>query len=96
MFATCNEIKRLGKPLQSRFRKLFLPRYTEQQFIDVSIKVLPKIGGNMARYVGFTVFRSGGDIRDVMSVGKLIRKGDGPQQVERMMNEYHDQVWCKI
>jgi Holliday junction DNA helicase RuvB len=26
VFATRNEIKRLGKPLQSRFRKLFLPR----------------------------------------------------------------------
>ena len=25
----------------------------------------------MARYIGFTVFSSGGDIRDVMSVGKL-------------------------
>jgi hypothetical protein len=86
VFATCNEINRLGKPLQSRFRKLFLPRYTEQQFIDVSIKVLPKIGENMARYIGFTVFRSGGDIRDVMSVGKLIRKGDGPQEVEWLIN----------
>jgi MoxR-like ATPase len=36
VFATCNEINRLSKPLQSRFRKLFLPRYTEQQFLDVS------------------------------------------------------------
>jgi replication-associated recombination protein RarA len=86
VFATCNEINRLGKPLQSRFRKLFLSRHTEQQFIDVSIKVLPKVGENMARYIGFTIFRSGGDIRDVISVGKLIRKGDGPQEVERMMN----------
>ena len=86
VFATCNEIKRLGKPLQSRFRKLFLPRFTEQQFIEVSVKVLPKIGENMARYIGFTVFRSGGDIRDVISVGKLIRKGDGPQEVEWMIN----------
>jgi hypothetical protein len=86
VFATANEINRLSKPLQSRFRKLFLPKYTEQQFIDVSIKVLPKIGENMARYIGFTVFRSGGDIRDVMSVGKLVRKGDGPQEAERMMN----------
>ena len=40
----------------------------------------------MARYIGFTVFRSGGDIRDVMSVGKLIRKGDGPQEVEWIIN----------
>jgi hypothetical protein len=86
VFATCNEIKRLGKPLQSRFRKLFLIRYTEQQFIDVSIKVLPKVGANMARYIGFTVFKNGGDISDVMSVGKLIRKGDGPQEVEWMIN----------
>jgi MoxR-like ATPase len=86
VFASANDIKRLGKPLQSRFRKLFLPRYTEQQFIDVSVKVLPKIGENLARYIGFSVFRSGGNIRDVMSVGKLIRKGDGPQEVEWMIN----------
>jgi hypothetical protein len=86
VFATCNEINKLSKPLASRFRKLFLSRYTEQQFIDVSVKVLPKIGENMARYIGFTVFRSGGDIRDVMSVGKLIRKGDGPQEVEWLIN----------
>jgi replication-associated recombination protein RarA len=86
IFATCNEINKLSKPLASRFRKLFLSRYTEQQFIDVSIKVLPKIGENMARYIGFTVFKNGGDIRDVMSVGKLIRKDDGPQEVEWMIN----------
>ena len=41
VFATCNEINKLSKLLQSRFRKLFLPRYTEEQFLDVSEKVLP-------------------------------------------------------
>jgi hypothetical protein len=40
----------------------------------------------MARYIGFTVFKNGGDIRDVMSVGKLIRKADGPQEVEWIIN----------
>jgi hypothetical protein len=72
--------------LQSTFRRLFLPRYTEQQFTEVSVKVLPKVGENMARYIGFTVFKNDGDIRDVMSIGKLIRKADGPQEVERMIN----------
>jgi hypothetical protein len=86
VFATCNEINKLFKSLASRFHKLFLSRYTEEQFIDVSVKVLPKVGENMARHIGFTVFRSCGDIRDVISVGKLIRKGDGPQEVEWMMN----------
>ena len=36
VFGSCNEINRLSKPLQSRFKKLFLPRYTEEQFLDVS------------------------------------------------------------
>jgi hypothetical protein len=40
----------------------------------------------MALYIGFTVFKNGGDIRDVISVGKLIRKGDGPQEVEWMID----------
>src|SRR5215467_10815535 len=35
VFATCNEINRLSKPLQSRFRKLYLPSYTEEQFLNV-------------------------------------------------------------
>jgi holliday junction DNA helicase RuvB len=39
VFATCNEINRLSKPLQSRFRKLFLPRYTEEKFLDVSVRL---------------------------------------------------------
>jgi hypothetical protein len=42
VFAASNEITRLSKPLQSWFRRLRLPPYTEEQFIEVSAKVLPK------------------------------------------------------
>jgi replication-associated recombination protein RarA len=86
VFATCNEINRLSKPLQSRFRKLFLPRRTEEQFLDVSEKVLSKTSPSIARYIGAAVWKSQVDIRDVMSIGKLMRKGDGPQEVEWMIN----------
>jgi DNA polymerase III delta prime subunit len=79
VFATANDISRLSKPLQSRFRKLFLPRYTEEQFIQVTIKVLPKVSENLARYIGYTVFKNGGDIRDAISVEKLLRRNDGPE-----------------
>ena len=41
VFASCNDISRLSKPLASRFRKLFLPPYTQEQFFQVAIKVLP-------------------------------------------------------
>ena len=40
VFAACNEINSLSKPLQSRFTRLFLPSYTEEQFLNVSEKVL--------------------------------------------------------
>jgi Holliday junction resolvasome RuvABC ATP-dependent DNA helicase subunit len=40
VFAACNEITRLSRPLQSRFRRLHLPQYTEEQFLEVSVKVL--------------------------------------------------------
>jgi DNA polymerase III delta prime subunit len=67
VFAAANDINRLSKPLQSRFRKLFLPKYSQQQFVEVAVKVLPRISENLARYIGFTVYSNGGDIRDVIS-----------------------------
>ena len=36
-------ISRLSRPVQSRFRCLHLPRYTEDRFLEVSAKVLPKL-----------------------------------------------------
>jgi hypothetical protein len=85
VFATANDISRLSKPLQSRFRKLFLPRYSEEQFLDVSEKVLSKISPSIAWYIGASVWKNGGDIRDVVSIGKLVRKSDGPEQIGLMM-----------
>jgi len=86
VFATANEINRLSKPLQSRFRKLFLPRYTEEQFLDVSEKVLSKTSPSIARYIAANVWKNEGDIRDVISIGKLVRRSDGPLEVERVIN----------
>jgi replication-associated recombination protein RarA len=90
VFASANDIKRLGKALQSRFRKLFLSKYTEQEFIDVSVKVLhshlyKNVCESMARYIGYTVFQNNGDIRDVLSIGKLIKKSDGHNDVNSII-----------
>jgi len=85
VFATCNESNRLSKPLQSRFRKLFLPKYTEEQFLNVSETVLPKLSSSLARCIGTNVWKNGGNIRDVISIGKLVRKSDGPEQIELIM-----------
>jgi MoxR-like ATPase len=93
VFGACNEITRLSKPLQSRFRRLHLPSYTEQQFLEVSAKVLPKL--KIAHIIGKAVWRQGGDIRDVMSIGKLVRKSDGPEEVEQILSTMIKYGECK-
>jgi MoxR-like ATPase len=83
VFAACNEITRLSKPLQSRFRRLHLPPYTEERFLEVSTKVLPKLKNT--HVIGKTVWDRKGDIRDVISIGKLVRKNDGPEEVQQIL-----------
>jgi hypothetical protein len=84
IFAACNEITKLSKPLQSRFRRLHLPPYIEDQFLEVSVKVLPKL--KIADIIGKAVWDEAGDIRDVISIGKLVRKNDGPEEVEQIVS----------
>jgi hypothetical protein len=84
VFAACNEISRLSRPLQSRFRCLHLPSYTEEQFLKVSARVLPKL--KIAHIIGKAVWEQRGDIRDVISIGKLVRKNDGPKEVEQILS----------
>ena len=83
VFAACNEITRLSRPLQSRFRRLNLPSYTEEHFLEVSVKVLHKL--KIAHIIGKAVWEGRGDIRDVISIGKLVRKNDGPEEVEQIL-----------
>ncbi len=85
VFASANDLSKISKPLQSRFLKLFLQRYTEEQFLSVSEKVLPKLSSSIARYIGVSVWKTQGDIRDVITIGKLVRKIDGPQEIELIM-----------
>jgi hypothetical protein len=62
-----------------------LPKYTEEQFVQVSVKVLKNVSNQLARYIGTNVFKNGGDIRDVISIGKLVKKSDGPNDVDSII-----------
>src|SRR5215469_9438066 len=86
VFATCNEINRLSKPLQSRFRRLHLPHYTKEQFLNIAVKVCPKLKEGISRIIGEEVWKHGSkDVRDVISLSKLIRKSDGPDEIDGIM-----------
>ncbi|MFZ0510478.1 MAG: ATP-binding protein [Candidatus Nitrosopolaris sp.] len=81
VFATSNDINRLSKPLQSRFRRLNLPPYTQDQFLEAAVRVCPKLKEDTAKMIGAAVYGKG-DIRDVISISKLIRKNDGVLEVQ--------------
>jgi ATP-dependent Lon protease len=85
VFATANDINRLSRPLQSRFRKLYLPKYSMEQFLEVAIKVCPKLREDTAFMIGEEVWNQEGDIRDIISIGKLIQKDDDEQEVRKIM-----------
>ncbi|MGA9150923.1 MAG: AAA family ATPase [Candidatus Nitrosopolaris sp.] len=83
LFATCNGIDRLSKPMQIQD---ILHAEVHRSSLDVSVKVLPKKCPSIARYIGASVWKSQGDIRDVISIGKLVHKSDGPLEIEQIMN----------
>jgi MoxR-like ATPase len=86
VFATCNDINRISKPLQSQFRRLHLAAYTEEQFLDVAVKMLPKLKETTARMIGAQVWNHGSkDVRDIISIGKLLRNNDGPEEIQEIM-----------
>ena len=46
---------------------------------------MSKISPSIARYIAANIWKNGGDIRDVISIGKLVRKSDDPGQIELIM-----------
>jgi ATP-dependent Lon protease len=93
VFASANYLNKIIVPLRSRFRKLHLPRYTEEQFLDIAVKVCPKLSRETALIIGEQTWEQQGDIRDVISISKLVKKNDGPEQITEIINtmsEYSD------
>jgi len=85
VITTANDVSKLSKPLASRFRKLFLPAYSREQFIEVAVKVCPKLPKDIAEMIGEEVFLSEGTIRDVISISKLLKKHDGPEEIKDLL-----------
>jgi len=65
--------------------KLFLPKYTEEQCLDVSETVLPKTSPSIDRYIGEQIWKNGGDIRDVVSIDRLVKKNDGHEEIAQIL-----------
>jgi ATP-dependent Lon protease len=82
VFATCTYISGLSNSMQSRFRRLHLAAYTEEQFLEVAVRMLPKLKKTTACMIGEHVWNQGNkDIRNIINIGKLLRNIDGREQI---------------
>jgi len=59
---------RLSKPLQSRFRRLPIPKYFREQFLQVAVKVCPELSHETALIIVEETWEQHETIRDVISV----------------------------
>ena len=58
----------------------------KEQFLEIAIKVCPKFSQETALLIGEEIWKSQGDIRDVISVSKLVKKDDGPEEIAEIIN----------
>jgi hypothetical protein len=57
--------------------------------VDIAVKVCPTLKEEISRIIGEEVWKQGKkDIRDVVSLGKLLRKGDGPEEIEGLVKTF--------
>ena len=80
IFATCNEISRLSKPIRSRFMELHLSEYTFEEFMEITRRSLVTkryrhLDRPIAEKIGYAVWDKmrSKDIRDVIRIAKLTK-----------------------
>lgn len=92
VFGTSNSKDRLTKPLFSRFQSYFLREYTEEEFTLVSENLLVTkfaFSSDVSKVIaGRLLLHESKDIRKVLQVAKLIRKGDGEREVMGIIDTF--------
>jgi Holliday junction DNA helicase RuvB len=92
VFGTSNSKDRLTKPLFSRFQSYFLREYTDEEFTLVSENLLVTkfaFSSDVSNVIaGRLLLHGSKDIRKVLQVAKLIRKGDGEREVMGIIDTF--------
>jgi Holliday junction DNA helicase RuvB len=74
IFAAANSSRGMPGELLPRFRVLYLPPYTREEFIDASQKVLierEKVAPELASYIAEKTWEVSRDVREAVRIGKL-------------------------
>ena len=91
IFAAANSAKGMPKELLSRFRVLYLPQYTKEQFIEASTKVLTereKVDPDLASYIAEKVWEVSRDVREAVRIGKICQNHGEVDQDIKLIQKY--------
>jgi Holliday junction DNA helicase RuvB len=91
IFAAANSAKGMPKELLSRFRVLYLPQYTKEEFVDASTKVLverEKVEPNLASYIAIKTWEVSQDVREAVRIGKICRSRNEVDEDISLMRRY--------
>jgi replication-associated recombination protein RarA len=98
VFATTNNIDALSRPLRSRFMEFHLPEYTLDQFCEITRRLLSKRMGHsnqVAEEIAAAVWNelSSKDIRNVLSIAKLVHSIEDVSWLVRTFRKYGDMAY---
>jgi len=91
IFAAANSAKGMPKELLSRFRVLYLPQYTKEEFIHASTKVLverERVEPDLASYIAERAWGVSRDVREAVRIGKICRNRDDVDEDVRLLGKY--------
>ena len=93
IFAAANTTKGMPEELLSRFRVLYLPEYTKDEFLEASRKVLVervKVEAQLASYIADKAWGISKDIREAVRIGKICQTTEDVDSDVELLRKYGD------
>jgi len=95
IFAAANTTKGMPKELLSRFRVLYLPEYTKEEFIEAARKVLierEKAEMKLASHIAERVWEVSGNIREAVRIGKICQTTEQVDADIELLRKYKGEI----
>lgn len=90
VYGTCNDMTRLSKALRSRFFRISLREYSENEFLNIATKLYPKRDPELVQYVAKATWKvlESKDIRDFQKIMKTSKNSEDADTLIELQLKY--------
>ena len=85
VFATCNDLGKLTRALKSRFFRISLKEYSEQEFIEIASNLYPKKDPQLVEYVAKAVWKVLGS-KDIRDFNHIIKNAKNDVDADKLID----------